>query len=103
VHDLGFLVHPECADEGLREFLEQAVPRSVSEADYVIADSENTRNDVICLLDANPDHVFVVHGGVDPSFHRVGEDPIEQIRSAYEITLPYVLAVGVIEPRKNLP
>jgi glycosyltransferase involved in cell wall biosynthesis len=103
VHDLGFLIHPECADEGLREFLEQAVPRSVADADYIIADSENTRNDVICLLDAKPDNVFVVPGGVDPSFKPEPADAVAEVREKYELDQPYLLAVGVIEPRKNLP
>ena len=50
VHDLAFLLYPECADASLRAYLEKTVPRSVQRADYVVADSENTRNDVICLL-----------------------------------------------------
>jgi glycosyltransferase involved in cell wall biosynthesis len=103
VHDLGFLVRPECADEGLREFLEAAVPKSVADADYVIADSENTRNDVICLLDAKPDKVFVVPGGVEPSFRPQDAEEIDEVRDAYDIAQPYILAVGVIEPGRTCP
>ncbi len=103
VHDLAFLIHPECADHHLREFLERAVPRSAAEADYIIADSENTRNDVICLLDAKPDRVFVVHGGVDSSFRPASSDAVTEVRNTYELNDRYVLAVGVIEPRKNFP
>ena len=103
VHDLAFLIHPECADQNLRLFLEKAVPRSAARANYIITDSENTRNDVICLLDADPERVFVVPGGVDPSFVPADEEAVHQVRCEYELKLPYVLAVGVIEPRKNFP
>ena len=103
VHDLAFLIHPECADEKLRVFLERAVPRSAERADYIITDSENTRNDVICLLDADPERVFVVPGGVDPSFAPADEDAVRHVRCHYQLRLPYILAVGVIEPRKNFP
>jgi glycosyltransferase involved in cell wall biosynthesis len=103
VHDLAFLIHPECADENLRVFLEHAVPRSAERADYIITDSENTRNDVICLLDADPDKVFVVPGGVDPSFKPATEEAIHEVRCKYGLHRPYILAVGVIEPRKNFP
>jgi glycosyltransferase involved in cell wall biosynthesis len=103
VHDLAFLIHPECADQNLRLFLEHAVPRSAARADYIITDSENTRNDVICLLDADPERVFVVPGGVDPSFAPADEEAIDRVRCEYKLKLPYVLAVGVIEPRKNFP
>ncbi len=105
VHDLAFLLYPECADEHLRAYLEKMVPRSVARADFVVADSENTRNDVICLLGAPPDRVAVVPGGVDASFRPV-DDPARQRALRQRIGLddetPFILFVGVIEPRKNL-
>ncbi len=57
VHDLAFLLFPECAEESLREYLLKAVPRSVRRADFVVADSENTANDVICMLGVPPERV----------------------------------------------
>ena len=54
VHDLAFLLYPECADARLREYLMAVVPRSVRAADFVVTDSANTQNDVICLLGADP-------------------------------------------------
>ena len=60
VHDLAFLMRPDCADERLRAYLEEVVPRSVQRADFIIADSENTRNDLVVLL------------GVQPASHRRG-------------------------------
>lgn len=103
IHDLAFLTYPECAHERLRAYLEYAVPRSAARADYIITDSENTRNDVICLLDRDPDEVFVVPGGVDPMFQPASADSVAGLREQYQLTQPYVLAVGVIEPRKNYP
>jgi glycosyltransferase involved in cell wall biosynthesis len=105
VHDLAFLLYPECADARLRAYLEKTVPRSVQRADYVVADSENTRNDVICLLGVPPDRVTVVPGGVDPVFRPV-TDParltaLRQMLGIDPVT-PYILFIGVIEPRKNL-
>jgi glycosyltransferase involved in cell wall biosynthesis len=105
VHDLAFLLYPECADARLRAYLEKTVPRSVRRADYVVADSENTRNDVICLLGVPPERVTVVPGGVDPVFRPV-TDPARLLTLRQSIglddTTPYILFIGVIEPRKNL-
>ncbi len=39
VHDLAFLMRPDCADHRLRAYLEAVVPRSVRRADFIIADS----------------------------------------------------------------
>jgi glycosyltransferase involved in cell wall biosynthesis len=104
VHDLAFLLHPECADARLRAYLERAVPRSVARADFVVADSENTRRDVIRLLSAPPDKVAVVYGGVDPSFRPVDDqDRLAALRRHLQLgAAPFILTVGVIEPRKNL-
>jgi glycosyltransferase involved in cell wall biosynthesis len=103
VHDLAFLIYPECADGRLLTYLEQAVPRSATRADFIVTDSENTRNDVICLLDIDADRVFVVPGGVGPAFAPASDEQVAHVRSTYNLEQPFVLAVGVIEPRKNLP
>ena len=104
VHDLSFLVEPQCADARLRAFLEKVVPESVGKASFVTTDSEHTRNDVICLLDVPAHRTEVVYGGVDPSFGRV-TDParLEAVRRKHRLQFPFILHVGVIEPRKNIP
>lgn len=104
VHDLAFLMRPECAEDKLRAYLEAVVPRSARRADFVIADSENTRNDVVVLLGVPPEQVEVVPGGVEPRFARV-DDPrrLAEVRQRLQVgDAPFILAVGVLEPRKNL-
>jgi glycosyltransferase involved in cell wall biosynthesis len=104
VHDLAFLMHPECADSRLRAYLDDVVPRSVRRADFVIADSENTRNDLVVLLGVRADRVEVVPGGVEPRFRPVSDpELLAQARERLGVgTAPFILAVGVLEPRKNL-
>jgi glycosyltransferase involved in cell wall biosynthesis len=104
VHDLAFLLHPECAHDRLRDYLEAVVPRSVRRADLVIVDSENTRNDVVVLLGIPPGRVEVVPGGVEGRFEPVHDE--EQLARARQVLgvkeAPFILSVGVLEPRKNL-
>ena len=54
VHDLAFLLRPECADERLRAYLEGSCRARCSRADFIVADSENTRNDLVVLLGVRP-------------------------------------------------
>src|SRR5258708_5012830 len=54
VHDLAFLMRPDCAAKRLRAYLEEVVPRSVRRAAFIIAASENTRNDLVVLLGVRP-------------------------------------------------
>jgi glycosyltransferase involved in cell wall biosynthesis len=104
VHDLAFLMRPDCADSRLRAYLEEVVPRSIRRADFIIADSENTRNDLVVLLGARPSSIAVVPGGVEDRFSPI-TDPEELGRARRHLGVgdaPFVLAIGVLEPRKNL-
>ena len=103
IHDLSFLLVPECADQRLRAHLERVVPISVREADFVCTDSENTRNELTTLLDVEPERAEVVYGGVDCRFRPVTDQAVlEAARLKYGLLFPFIFFMGTIEPRKNL-
>lgn len=102
VHDLSFLRLPQFAEPGLRRFLARAVPRSVRQADVVLADSAATRDDLVELLGVLPARIRVVHAACDARFRRV-EDPqtLRQTREKLGLPSRYILSLGTLEPRKN--
>ncbi len=103
IHDLSFLRYPEGAEPSLRRYLSSAVPRVAKEADVVVADSESTRRDVIDLLGVPPTRVEVVYPGVDEGFRPI-DDPeaLSKVKELYQLSGPFLLTVGTLEPRKNL-
>jgi glycosyltransferase involved in cell wall biosynthesis len=102
VHDLAFLRHPDCAVPSLREYLETVVPRSARRATRIIAVSENTRHDVIDLLDVPPERVITVYEAPGPMFTCPGDrNGARGTVAGMGIQGPFVLAVGTLEPRKN--
>ncbi len=102
VHDLSFLRLPQYADPGLCAYLTKTVPRSVERAVRVLADSQNTKNDLIDLLEVPPDKISVVPGGVEPRFRPVRDTVrLAEVRSRYNLPQWFILSVGTIEPRKN--
>ena len=104
IHDLSFLRVPECADPRLRWYLGQVVPRSVRRADYLLADSESTRQDLIEFLGVSPERAQVIYGGVDSAFAPVEDEAaLRAVREKYACGRPFILAVGTLEPRKNYP
>jgi glycosyltransferase involved in cell wall biosynthesis len=105
VHDLSFRTHPETHYPPLRAYLERVVPRSVRRADRVLADSEQTKRDLVAYLSVPADKIEVVLSAAAPSFRRV-DDPavVAAVKQRRGIDRPYVVGpVGTIQPRKNLP
>jgi glycosyltransferase involved in cell wall biosynthesis len=92
VHDLGVLRHPEWFNRWTSTYSRIAVPRVVAAAATVIAVSEFTKRELVSLLQAPPDKIRVIPNGVEDVFTPDGP------RAEGD----YVLAVGTLEPRKNL-
>ncbi len=108
VHDITFALHPEWFLPRDRRILNTFVPRSMRRACHVIADSESTRRDILRryksrIADA---HVSAILLAVDAHF-APPSDGQESARRLANKRLdlddrPYVLSVGVLQPRKNL-
>jgi glycosyltransferase involved in cell wall biosynthesis len=92
VHDLAVLRHPETFNLWTRRYSRQCVPRVARAARLVIAVSEHTKRELVELLRTPEEKIRVVLNGVADVFGPDG--PAE--------TGDYVLAVGTLEPRKNL-
>ncbi len=102
IHDLSFLQCPEGSEPKLRRYLARAVPRAVSRADLVLADSHHTRKDIVELFGTSPDKVEVLYPGVEASFGPVRDEGLlSRARAAYGLNTPFILSVGTLEPRKN--
>ena len=104
VHDLSFMRHPECADANLRAYLNKVVPRSVHRADLVLADSQNTKDDLVELLGVAPDRIEVIYPGVEERFRPIEDQALlGKVRRRYNLPPRFVLGLGTLEPRKNFP
>ncbi len=102
IHDLTFLIYPECADRRLAEYLSKRVPKAVERARVVLADSECTRQDLVRLLKVPREKIEVVYGGVNPEFVPVtDESMLHRVQERYDLDEPFILSVGRLEPRKN--
>ncbi len=92
VHDLAVLRHPETFNQWTRRYSRSCVPRVVRAASRVIAVSEFTKQELVELLGTPEDKITVVPNGVADVFSPNGPAAEGD----------YVLAVGTLEPRKNL-
>ena len=72
-------------------------------ADAIIAVSQSTKSDLLQLACIPPEKISVVSLGVDPRFRPVkNEDDLRSVRRKYKLPRPFILFIGMIEPRKNL-
>jgi len=102
VHDLSFLRLPNCFEPSLLSYLMTNVPRAVARADWILADSESTRQDLIGLLNAPADRITVIYPGVEPRFRPVDDvDLLQRVRAKYDLPQHYILSLGTVQPRKN--
>ena len=102
IHDMSFLVMPECALPSLVRYLTGSVPRAVLRADVVVAVSHSTKADLVQLLGVNEDKVVVGKEGVGDDFSPVTDEVLlQQARATYVGADPFILNVGTLEPRKN--
>jgi glycosyltransferase involved in cell wall biosynthesis len=92
VHDLAVLRHPEAFNRWTRIYSPRVVPAVLRAAQRVIAVSQFTRRELVELLGVPDEKIRVVPNAVGDEFTREG--PAEDGE--------YVLAVGTLEPRKNL-
>jgi len=97
VHDLTFLHHPELATTDTRRY-PPLLRRACARGAFVHADSRFIADEIIDAFDWPADRVIVVPLAIDP----VAETP-DGAGAVLAEGDRYLLAVGTVEPRKNLP
>lgn len=100
LYDLTFLTHPQLHTLDNRLHCTAGLARALARGAKIAAISEHTRRDAVRVLGLEASTVAVVPPGLDDRF--VAPDPVEPKALAARLGLgPYLLHVGVEEPRKN--
>ncbi len=103
IHDVVPLDHPEWLTWKFAAWYRFLIPRLVYRAQKIIAISEFTKQRIVATTSVAAEKIVVIPNGVDARFH---PRPAEEIAAAIiALGLPsrrYLLAVGSLEPRKNL-
>lgn len=103
IHDMSFMRHPECAEAKNLAYLKARLGPTIARADAIITISKFSAREIVHFFPDAKDKVFTVYPGVDQSLASPGRDKIIETRKRYGLSRPYILTVGTIEPRKNIP
>src|SRR5688572_2144026 len=103
VHDVSYRVYPHFFSPRVRLVLGLLVGPSMRRAARVITISESTRRDIVRFYRVSPRRVAVTHLAAGPQYRPQPPEEVERIRREYGVRGRYILAVGNVQPRKNLP
>lgn len=98
VHDLAFLLYPEHVTRKRYYYLKAMIGSSVRRARMILVPSQATGNDVAERFGISDSKIRVTPLGVDGRYRRSFTSCAESLDERQ-----FILYVGTIEPRKNLP
>ncbi|MGV3721248.1 MAG: glycosyltransferase family 4 protein [Actinomycetota bacterium] len=104
IHDVAFRKFPTLFPLKHRLLLNALIPLAAHNSAAIITGSESTRQDLIELFGVTPEKVVVTPYAADPIYQPMDQEAARRaVRSRLRVPSPYLLSVGVLQPRKNLP
>jgi glycosyltransferase involved in cell wall biosynthesis len=97
VYDLGFVRFPELVTDDALEYPE-LLRRAIRRGAWVHTTSDFVRDEILSTFEVAPERVVRIYPGVPPT--QGGDAARGRLLAGSD---RYVLAIGTIEPRKNLP
>jgi len=103
VYDLSFMHYPERFVPIQRLYLTSQTRRSCRQAKRIVVISESGRDDVQRFFGVPEARIDVIHPGVSPLFGPHSPEQIADFRRRHRLPERFLLHVGTLQPRKNIP
>ena len=102
IHDLSYEHNPEWFTRGEVARFRATIPRSAKASHVVMTISEFCREDIIRRLGISSEKVIVTPNALPPHYKPAESEKIRGLRSRLGIPERYILALGNLQPRKNI-
>lgn len=104
IHDMSSFVLPQSHPPIRRGALyELVVSTSIRRADCVTVPSASVQRDILRFVEGvEADRVWVIPCGINRTFRPCDVTEVRTVLQRYQISQPYILFVGMLDPRKNL-
>lgn len=103
IYDLSFYHFAQTFPATQRVYLQRQTARSVRGSRRVITISEASRRDIHQLFGVPLARIETIYPGVDPNFAVLPAEQIEAFRRREDLPERFLLHVGTLQPRKNIP
>lgn len=105
-HDLAHLRCPETVSRKDLAMHTQQMPYFCKHSDRLIAVSESTKRDLVELIGVESGKIDVIPLAASAKYRTFNDqdaDVLQQVRQKYRLPEQYVLFLGSLHPRKNIP
>ena len=103
IHDLSIYRYPEYHPKERVDYMTRHLPDTFARATRLVTDCETVRQEVIDQLGIAPERVVTIPIGVRAEYHPRDPVTLQPLLAPLGLTPGgYLLAVGTLEPRKNL-
>ncbi|MDQ6674340.1 MAG: glycosyltransferase family 4 protein [Chloroflexota bacterium] len=103
VYDVGHRFFPRAHRLTEWLYVEWAIRRHVRIATRLVTISEASKRDLVRVYGADPARIAVAYPAVEERFMPASGAEVARVRARYGLGERYVLHLGTVKPRKNLP
>ena len=102
IFDMSFERFPQFAEAKNLRNLRRGIRQTAAKADAIITISDFSACEIAEFLPESRGKLFPIPLGISPDFAPASPEAVASLREKTGLERPYILAVGTIEPRKNL-
>lgn len=103
VHDLSWIRYPETHPKERVDAMHKYFEPSLQRANLILTVSEFVKQELIDVFSIEPSRILPVYNGVEPEMQPKTAVQTQPVLSSHGLEHgQYILAVGTLEPRKNL-
>lgn len=108
IHDVSFNAYAKFIKFSDLFFLRTLIPLSLHRADKIIAVSRFTKDEIVKYYGTDPAKIEWVHNAVGNTFlelskKKLTEEDAKKLRKKYNLPEKFILYLGTLQPRKNIP
>ena len=105
IHDIAFTKEVEVYENTDLDYLNWSTKYALKHARRILTVSNYSKTEIMNTYKVRPEKIAVVHNGYNDAIYKKINDPqkTKEALEKYGITQPFILVVGRLEKKKNIP